>query len=993
MATTAAASVLNRGGGSAFSFLQTAVANNWLGNSVYTMSKALSNLGGTGVVLVSFAYSSRAAYPPTATASLVITLGGVPVGPPITNFAVGSWRYVGPVVVVLPLAANPNQQGQALLEFQLMNAGTSAINIDNIIVTAACPANFYSLPGTAGTCTACPLYSTSAPGSNACTCNAGFSASGVGASFACACLPGSLVAGSGAATTCTACPVNTYSAATSDASCAACTTADPNAVAPSTGSATCGCAQGFTASGSGATLRCTCAAGSMLSGGGSVCTPCAPGTFSSAAASPSCTPCAANTYAAAAGASVCVACPAGSAGLSPTGSSGCACTNNFFISGTGATLACSACPSGSRALSNSTTCTCLSGFKANGASGAALKCNCPLLWLTGGSGSSATCAPPPAAGALTSGNLVALRVGDGSAALTSALAPVFLDEFTPTGALVQSIATPITLSGSDPTVGALTRSANGVYAMFTGIANVGSGQQPGASAPFFGVFANRSVARFDASGVLDVSTTFSAASYNGVVRSACSADGSFYLLLGNATSGAAAGVASAPHGGGSADIASALAGQADFSACFATAGSLLLARAVAGAPMTGGTLVASGTMPGAAGATLAAPTALNGGMVITQPFNPSYFATQLAATASGSTIFVADLQSAGPPAPPNPSIWLSTDAGTTFNPFAVGLTVTGLQISGDEKTLYFATPGGLYSAAAACAPLPCTTIVPLGAAAAAGKEFRGLALVPCRAGQYGTYCTPCARGTFSAVVGAATCAGACPAGATTSNAGQTSDANCYCMANFFRTSATGAALACSPCPADSNSTASATTCTCANPWANFDAPSGTCILPPSSTPTAAASVTPSTTSTASLTPTISTTSTASLSASPSLTSTPSLTRTPSPSSTVSVSSTPSQSPSPTSVPDVLLRWKFAITPTGTILRVSDVIGQRSVMTSIVTGFASLLGVPASAVVIANVTDVATGLSVQPASRRLAAPRALAGAGSLGVSVSMLVNLG
>jgi hypothetical protein len=93
---------------------------------------------------------------------------------------------------------------------------------------------------------------------------------------------------------------------------------------------------------------------------------------------------------------------------------------------------------------------------------------------------------------------------------------------------------------------------------------------------------------------------------------------------------------------------------------------------------------------------------------------------------------------------------------------------------------------------------------------------------------------------------------------------------------------------------------------------------------------------------------------------------------------------------------VLLRWRFAIVPTGTILRISDVIGQRAVMTAITTGFASLLGVDASAVIVANVTDIATGTSVRLA-RRLgeAAPaaRALAGVGSLGVSISMLVNLG
>ena len=39
----------------------------------------------------------------------------------------------------------------------------------------------------------------------------------------------------------------------------------------------------------------------------------------------------------------------------------------------------------------------------------------------------------------TTGNLVLVRVGDGAAALTNAATPVFVEEYTPAGALVQSI--------------------------------------------------------------------------------------------------------------------------------------------------------------------------------------------------------------------------------------------------------------------------------------------------------------------------------------------------------------------------------------------------------------------------------------------------------------------------------------------------------------------------------------------------------------------------
>jgi len=49
----------------------------------------------------------------------------------------------------------------------------------------------------------------------------------------------------------------------------------------------------------------------------------------------------------------------------------------------------------------------------------------------------------------TAGNIVVYRVGDGSAALTTATAPVYLDEYTANGSLVQSIALPTAVSGSN----------------------------------------------------------------------------------------------------------------------------------------------------------------------------------------------------------------------------------------------------------------------------------------------------------------------------------------------------------------------------------------------------------------------------------------------------------------------------------------------------------------------------------------------------------------
>src|SRR2546429_280991 len=77
-----------------------------------------------------------------------------------------------------------------------------------------------------------------------------------------------------------------------------------------------------------------------------------------------------------------------------------------------------------------------------------------------------------AASPFTAGNLVVYRVGDGLSALGSAATPVFLDEYTPAGVFVQTIAVPTTTSGSNRALtasgtatseGLLTRSIDGQY--------------------------------------------------------------------------------------------------------------------------------------------------------------------------------------------------------------------------------------------------------------------------------------------------------------------------------------------------------------------------------------------------------------------------------------------------------------------------------------------------------------------------------------------------
>lgn len=138
------------------------------------------------------------------------------------------------------------------------------------------------------------------------------------------------------------------------------------------------------------------------------------------------------------------------------------------------------------------------------------------------------------------GNIVVARVGDGSAALTAAATAVFLDEYTPSGTLVQSVPLPTSVTGSNriltaagnaTTELAITRSADGHYLVLTGY-----GTAPGTAA--VAATASTDVARviglIGADGSINTSTStgdaFSAVS----IRAAATVDGtSFYSVGGN----------------------------------------------------------------------------------------------------------------------------------------------------------------------------------------------------------------------------------------------------------------------------------------------------------------------------------------------------------------------------------------------------------------------------------------------------------------------------
>src|SRR5436309_5581262 len=113
------------------------------------------------------------------------------------------------------------------------------------------------------------------------------------------------------------------------------------------------------------------------------------------------------------------------------------------------------------------------------------------------------------AGPFTAGNIVLYRVGDGSAALVGTGTAVFLDEYTPAGVFVQSIAMPATgasgrlvASGTATTEGFLTRSEDGRYLVVPGYdAALGATVTTSTTAP-------RVIGRVDANGAVDTSTSY-----------------------------------------------------------------------------------------------------------------------------------------------------------------------------------------------------------------------------------------------------------------------------------------------------------------------------------------------------------------------------------------------------------------------------------------------------------------------------------------------------
>jgi hypothetical protein len=146
------------------------------------------------------------------------------------------------------------------------------------------------------------------------------------------------------------------------------------------------------------------------------------------------------------------------------------------------------------------------------------------------------------------GNVLVVRVGDGTAALTNAATAVFLDEYTPAGGFVQAVALPtataganrqLTMSGTATSEGALTQSVDGRFLIVAGY-----GANPGAAsiASSTSSAVPRVCARIGLDEAIDSSTALADAYSANNVRGAASWFGAEFWTAGTASAANGPGV-------------------------------------------------------------------------------------------------------------------------------------------------------------------------------------------------------------------------------------------------------------------------------------------------------------------------------------------------------------------------------------------------------------------------------------------------------------------
>jgi hypothetical protein len=323
------------------------------------------------------------------------------------------------------------------------------------------------------------------------------------------------------------------------------------------------------------------------------------------------------------------------------------------------------------------------------------------------------------------GNIVVARVGNGNAALTTAAAAVFLDEYTPAGQLVQSIALPtsasgtnriLTAAGSGASELAVTRSVDGHYLVLTGY-----GATPGTAA-VAGTAANavaRVIGLVAADGSFDTST-YTGDAYSGTsIRAAATVDGtSFYSV------------------GGSSGVRYQALGSAASTQLNTTPTSIRSISVVDGnlyvatdaTPFVGLSQVGTG-LPTAAGQTVAALPGFGGTTAGPSPYG-FYLADLNAAVPGVDVAYVADEG-----AVPGIQKWSLVGGTWVLNGTIAGADLRGLQgtttgtsvalVASTATDLYTLTDNTGYNVAPVLTDLP-APLVTVGN----NKAFRGVTLAP-----------------------------------------------------------------------------------------------------------------------------------------------------------------------------------------------------------------------------------------------------------------------
>jgi hypothetical protein len=210
--------------------------------------------------------------------------------------------------------------------------------------------------------------------------------------------------------------------------------------------------------------------------------------------------------------------------------------------------------------------------------------------------------------AISTGNLVIYRVGDGVAALGTTATAVFLDEYTTGGTLVQSIAAPtsgaggLTAVGNAATEGILTRSQDGSVLVFGGYRKAVGGTNPSSDAA---ATTNRVAATLSAGGIL--TTTVGITDTSGTLRSVASVDGTTQFYLGTSAAVRYVGAPAAASTSVSIDARNSREVMLSGNTLYASNGS----TAITGKVQTYGTLPTA-TTPAVAVSVLATTDAVNG---------------------------------------------------------------------------------------------------------------------------------------------------------------------------------------------------------------------------------------------------------------------------------------------------------------------------------------------------------------------------------------------